>query len=44
MTYLSRVDLPADVTSLYEVFVNGVPQQAGQDYDHLGRSSSLRAS
>jgi hypothetical protein len=28
----SRVDLPADVTSPFEVFVNGVRQQPGDDF------------
>ena len=28
----SRVDLPPDVTSPFEVFLNGVPQRAGSDY------------
>jgi hypothetical protein len=32
-----RVPLPADVTEPFEVFVNGVPQHAGADYEVRGR-------
>jgi hypothetical protein len=32
------VELPDTVTSPFEVFVNGVPQRAGVDYDLLGRT------
>jgi hypothetical protein len=34
----SQVELPEAVTSPFEVFVNGVPQRAGVDYDLLGRT------
>ena len=34
----SRVELPADVTAPFEVYVNGVPQQAGRDYALEGRT------
>ncbi len=34
----SRVELPDDVPERFEVFVNGVPQQAGQDYRVQGRT------
>ena len=34
----SRVDLPDSVLGPFEVFVNGVPQQAGSDYRQEGRS------
>ncbi len=34
----SRVGLPDDVPEQFEVFVNGVPQQAGQDYRVQGRT------
>jgi hypothetical protein len=29
---MSRVDLPADVGSSFEVYVNGVPQRPGADF------------
>jgi len=32
----TRLDLPGYVTGPYEVFVNGVPQVAGTDYDVVG--------
>jgi hypothetical protein len=32
----SRVHLPAAVGDRYEVYVNGVRQEPGQDYDRLG--------
>ena len=32
------VPLPPDVTEPFEVFVNGVPQVAGTDYDISGRT------
>jgi hypothetical protein len=34
----TRVDLPAYVADPYEVFINGVPQAEGTDYDVVGRS------
>ena len=34
----SRVDLPSFVTQPYEVFVNGVPQVEGADYELAGSS------
>ena len=34
----TRIDLPAHVDEPYEVFVNGVPQQRGRDFDVVGRS------
>jgi len=34
----TRVDLPPHVEGPYEVFVNGVPQQAGRDFEVVGRS------
>jgi hypothetical protein len=33
----SQVHLPDDVTSPFEVFVNGVPQHAGVEFDQVGR-------
>lgn len=33
---LSRVRLPPAVGDSYEVYVNGVRQQAGRDFDRLG--------
>jgi hypothetical protein len=38
----SRVDLPAAVTTPFEVFVNGVPQHAGVDFDQVGRALVFR--
>ncbi len=32
----SRVALPPEVPSSFEVYVNGVPQQAGRDYRVVG--------
>jgi hypothetical protein len=34
----SRVELPPDVPEEFEVFVNGVRQEAGKDYRVLGRT------
>jgi len=34
----SRVDLPAHVPIDFQVFVNGVEQQPGVDYELIGRS------
>ena len=34
----TRVDLPQQVTRPYEVFVNGVPQLEGTDYEVIGTS------
>ena len=34
----SRVELPAQVTGPFEVYVNGVPQTQGVDYQVEGRS------
>jgi hypothetical protein len=38
MAVESRIDLPADVPEEFEVYVNGVKQQAGRDYRVLGRT------
>ena len=38
----SQVDLPDAVTPPFEVFVNGVPQHAGVDFDLVGRSLVFR--
>ena len=38
MTERSVVELPADVFEPFEVFLNGVPQQAGNDYRLEGRT------
>jgi hypothetical protein len=32
----SRVRLPSGVGDRYEVYVNGVPQQPGRDFDRIG--------
>jgi hypothetical protein len=34
----SRVELPAQVTGSFEVYVNGVRQEQGVDYEVAGRS------
>jgi hypothetical protein len=37
MAELSMVELPPEVSEPYEVFLNGVPQQAGRDFRIDGR-------
>ena len=34
----SRVDLPDAIRGSFEVYVNGVPQEPGADYEQIGRS------
>jgi hypothetical protein len=34
----SRVTIPSEVTEPYEVFLNGVPQQPGRDFQIVGRT------
>jgi hypothetical protein len=34
----SRIELPADVPAEFQVYVNGVRQHPGTDYDVLGRT------
>jgi hypothetical protein len=36
------VELPEGVTSPFEVFVNGVPQQLGRDFDQVGSTLVFR--
>jgi hypothetical protein len=38
----SQVDLPDAVGDVYEVYVNGVAQRAGSDYDRVGRTLVFR--
>lgn len=38
MAERSEVTLPAEVTKPFEVFLNGVPQQAGRDFRMQGRT------
>ena len=38
----SRIDLPAQVLGPFEVFVNGVLQRPGVDYDQVGRRLVFR--
>jgi hypothetical protein len=38
MTERSVVDLPPEVSEPYEVFLNGVPQQAGRDFRADGQT------
>jgi hypothetical protein len=35
---LTRVELPPQVGAVFEVYVNGVPQVAGRDFEIAGRS------
>jgi hypothetical protein len=37
------VELPDAVTPPFEVFVNGVPQRAGQDFEQIGRTLVFRS-
>jgi hypothetical protein len=34
----SQVELPGTVGDTFEVFVNGIPQQPGVDYEQVGRA------
>jgi hypothetical protein len=38
----SQVELPPHVGAEFEVYVNGVPQQRGVDYDQRGRTLVFR--
>ena len=38
----SRVELPAGVGDRYEVYVNGVRQEAGRDFDRIGGTLVFR--
>jgi len=38
----SQVELPPEVGDVFDVFVNGVPQQRGTDFDQVGRSLVFR--
>lgn len=38
----SHVELPSEVGDVFDVFVNGVPQQHGVDFDQVGRSLVFR--
>jgi hypothetical protein len=38
----SQVELPGHVEGTFDVFVNGVPQHRGVDYDQLGRTLLFR--
>lgn len=38
----SHVELPPEVGDAFEVFVNGVPQSPGADYDQVGRTLVFR--
>jgi hypothetical protein len=38
----SQVELPEHVAGSFDVFVNGVPQNEGVDYDRVGRSLIFR--
>jgi hypothetical protein len=38
----TRVELPAGVGDRYEVYVNGVPQEPGEDFDRIGDALVFR--
>jgi hypothetical protein len=38
----SQVELPPEIGSSFEVFVNGIAQQRGVDFDQLGRELVFR--
>ncbi len=38
----TRIDLPPHVTRPFEVFVNGVPQTEGTDFEVVGSTPALR--
>jgi hypothetical protein len=38
----SQIELPEHVSSAFDVFVNGVPQEEGVDYDRVGRMLVFR--
>ena len=38
----SHVDLPPEVGDVFDVFVNGVPQRRGVDFDQVGRALVFR--
>jgi hypothetical protein len=38
----SQIELPDYVSGAFDVFVNGVPQQEGVDYDRVGRMLVFR--
>lgn len=38
MTSRTSVDLPPNVTEPFEVYVNGVPQREGHDFERRGRT------
>ena len=38
----SQVDLPDTVGDAFEVYVNGVPQHLGKDFDRVGRALVFR--
>jgi hypothetical protein len=38
----SRVELPLHVEGSFDVFVNGVPQERGVDYDQFGQTLVFR--
>jgi hypothetical protein len=38
----SQVELPSHVEGALEVYVNGIPQQPGVDYEQLGRTLIFR--
>ncbi len=42
MEQRSIVELPDAIRESFEVFVNGVPQRAGVDFDQIGRSLVFR--
>ena len=39
----SQVELPGHIEGTFDVFVNGVPQARGVDYDQVGRTLVFRS-
>jgi hypothetical protein len=39
----SQVELPAQVEGQFDVYLNGVPQRPGVDYEQLGRTLVFRS-
>lgn len=42
-SYRSQVELPPHVEGAFDVFVNGVPQERGADYEQRGRLLVFRS-
>jgi hypothetical protein len=42
LKHTSQVELPGHVAGAFDVFVNGVPQARGVDYDQVGQTLAFR--